>query len=172
MSTPAAAAAVRSVPVRASNFAPSSPEELRDLCDIWLDTICSAGWSTREAQRVAAFLTTCLAAKREGDLYLRDLESALNIQPEETQRALKLLKLFSVIDELQIDRGKLIVDVRFTLEQRVRLAEANGKLQHLAQAQTDRAVDAGIAALRTVATKSVTANYKFDENELQSVLGG
>lgn len=165
-------APARTAPVKFVNFTAASPAELRDICDVWLASICSAGWSTREAHRVAAFLTGCVYGNRENELYLRDVESALNIQPEESQRALKLLKLFGAVDDLTIERGKLTVDMRVTLEQRVRLVEAQGKLAGLAAAESERAMNAGIAALRAVSGQAKESqHYSFDDAELQRAIG-
>lgn len=165
--------AVRTHPVRFTNVTAPQPDELRDMCDIWLDTICAAGWSSKEAQRVAAYLTTCIYGNRTGELYLRDLESNLNIQSEESQRALKQLKLFGVLEEFQIERGKITVDARMTSVQKVRLAEMRAKLAELETASTERAMNEGIAALRSVARGSSqpTAN-KFDNDAIDAAIGG
>lgn len=165
MSTPP----VRTQPVRIANYTAASPDDLRDICDIWLDNICSAGWSTREAHRVAAFLTTCVYGNRTGDLYLRDLESSLNIQTEESQRALKLLKLFGVIDEVQIERGKITVEIRIKTQQRLQLAKARAEIASLAAAEAEQALQSGITALRAVAQQGT--QYKFDDAELDRAIG-
>lgn len=163
--------APRTAPVVFVNYAPSSSDEMRDMCDVWLASICSAGWSTKEAHRVAAFIASCLYGNRTAELYMRDVESALNIQPEESQRALKLLKLFGAIEDAQVERGKITVDVRVSLEQKLRLAEARATLRRLEASEQERAMTAGIAALRAVSGHAKTERYAFDDAELARAIG-
>lgn len=165
MSTPP----VRTQPVRLANYEASSAGELRDACDIWLDDICSAGWSTKESHRVAAFLTTCIYGNRMGELYLRELESTLNIQSEESQRALKLLKLFGAIEDAQVERGRITVEIRLTTRQQLKIAKMRIELANLVAAENERAMNAGIAALRNVSGQAT--HYTFDDAELQRVIG-
>lgn len=153
MSQPVPQPARRPCPMTFANFEPELASDTRDMCDIWLADICAAGWASREAHRVAAFLAQFLYTGRENDLYMRDLESGINIQPEESQRALKLLKLFGAIEDFQNDRGRLTVQFRVTLGQRVRLLETRARLAQLTQTSRDAALAAGIAALRAVSAQ-------------------
>ncbi len=148
---------VSTAPVRFCNYEPQSADELRDACDIWLNDVCAAAWGSREMHRVAGFLITCVHTGRETELYSRDLESAINIQPEETNRSMKLLKLFGGIEDFSSDRGKLSVQVRLSLAQRLSLLEKRARLAELTHQQSQAMLAGSIAALRAISNGDASA---------------
>lgn len=156
MSASAPAAAPKRAPAFIyANFTAESARDLDLMSEIWLLDVCGAPWVSREAQKLSAFIVMVLGGGRPGEIYLRDIESILNIMPEETNRGLKLLKVFRAIEDFHIDKGKLTLSVRVGHLQRLHMLEAREKLVALDEAEAsalaEQAATRSVELLRGVA---------------------
>lgn len=146
----------RSSPFRYANFTAGSDAELDLMCEVWLNDVCAAPWISREGQRLAAFIVMVLGGGRPGEVFLRDIETILNIQAEETNRGLKLLKTFRALESYEIEKGRLTLAVRVGPLQRLRMLEAKEKLAaaELASISLDALANRNAESLRTVAVNT------------------
>lgn len=162
-----APAAPRQPAVRYANFTAASADDLDLMSEIWLLDVCAAPWVSREAQKLAAFIATMLNSGRTNEVFLRDIESLLNIQPEETNRGLKLLKTFRAVEDFNIEKGRLTLSVRVGKLQRLHMLDAKAKLDALASAEADAATTRNVAQLR-----EVVAEARLDAEPLAQAVNG
>jgi len=159
-------------PFRFQNFDAGSSQELRDMTDVWLADVSAAAWVTKEAQKLAAVVAEYMLVEKSMAVYTRDFESKYNIQSEEVARGLKLLKLFAAIENFEIEKGKLTVQARVTLGQRVKFMELQARYRELAAADADRAASEAVEALRTVGAYAVPPANSFADASVPLAANG
>ena len=134
------------------------------MSELWLLDVCAAPWVSREAQKLAAYIVTIIGSGKTADVYLRDLETSINILPEETARGLRLLKAFRVVDDFLIDKGKLALTIRVGKLQLLKFLEAAAGGD--AAASRYAAELRGVLALATSAPAAVN-----DEQAIPAAVG-
>jgi hypothetical protein len=97
--------------VRFANVEKLGKVELDLACDIWLKDIVAAAWATREVMKLAAHFMNYMRAANPSNLNLREMETVLQLNREEINRALSLMKLFAVLSTFTVDKD----DVRANL---------------------------------------------------------
>lgn len=173
MSASAPAPAPQRAPAfRYCNFQAENAGDLELMSEIWLLDVCAAPWVSREAQKLAAYVVTIISSGRASDVYLRDLETSMNILPEETARGLRLLKAFRVVDDFLIDKGKLVLTIRVGKLQLLKFLEAKEKLTALTAAGLDAAASRNAAELRGIVALATAAPAAVnDEQTVPAAVG-
>lgn len=173
MSASAPAPAPQRAPAfRFCNFEAENAGDLELMSELWLLDVCAAPWVSREAQKLAAYVVTIIGSGKTTDVYLRDLETSMNILPEETARGLRLLKAFRVVDDFLIDKGKLALTIRVGKLQLLKFLEAKDKLAALTAAGLDAAASRNAAELRGVLALATAAPAAVnDEQAVPAAVG-
>ncbi len=109
--------------VRFGNLAQLDRSEIALACDIWLQDLVTAPWVTREAMKLAAHLTAYVRAANPAALYLREMETLLQLNREEINRAMGLMKLFGVLSEFVIEKDNVRASLNFSTLQSLRMLE-------------------------------------------------
>ncbi len=174
MSASAPATAPQRTPAfRYCNFEAENADDLELMSELWLLDVCAAPWVSREAQKLAAYIVTIIGSGKTSDVYLRDLETNMNILPEETARGLRLLKAFRVVDDFLIDKGKLALTIRVSKLQLLKYLDAKDRLAALTSAGLDAAASRNAAELRgIVAISNVAPAAVNDEQSLPAAAVG
>lgn len=157
---------------RYCNFEAENADDLELMSELWLLDVCAAPWVSREAQKLAAYIVTIVGSGRTSDVYLRDIESSMNILPEETARGLRLLKAFRVVEDFLIEKGKLTLTIRVSKLQLLKYLDAKDKFAALAAATLDAAAARHAAELRgMVALANAVPAAVNDEQSIPVAVG-
>jgi hypothetical protein len=109
--------------VRFGNMAKLDKADIALACDIWLHDLVNAPWATREAMKLAAHLTTYVRAANPAALYLREMETLLQLNRDEINRAMNLMKLFGVLSAFTIEKDDVRACLHFSSLQSLRMLE-------------------------------------------------
>jgi hypothetical protein len=109
--------------VRFGNLERVDKFQLAVACEIWLDDVLRAPWSTREAMRIGAHLVNYIQSANASILFVREIETALQLNREEINRAMNLLRLFRAISDFKIERDEIRASLNLSTLQTIRLLE-------------------------------------------------
>jgi hypothetical protein len=109
--------------VRFGNLAKLDKADISLACDIWLQDLVTAPWATREAMKLAAHLMAYVRAANPTALYLREMETLLQLNREEINRAMSLMKLFGVLSAFSIEKDDVRACLHFSSLQSLRMLE-------------------------------------------------
>ena len=91
---------------RFGNLPGVGKDEITTAAEIWLEDIVRAPWATREAMKLAAHLVNYMLSANRTYLHIREMETQLQLNREEINRALSLMRLFRVITAFAVKRTR------------------------------------------------------------------
>lgn len=101
--------------------------------EVWLEDQYHAPWATRESMKLAQHLVRYMAASSTYNLSLGELESLVQLNPEETRKTLAIMQSFGAVDAYTIDRlAGVNVQINLTFHQRLRVLEAKRRFAAVA----------------------------------------
>jgi hypothetical protein len=105
--------------------------DLPFACDIWLEDIYRAPWVTREVMKLAAYFVRYMAKPDANALSLREVESQIQMAPEELRKTLVLMRNFNAVEGFLIERNDIRVGLKLSHLQRLRVLEARSRFAAL-----------------------------------------
>ena len=105
--------------------------DLRLAGEVWLDDVCRAQWTTRDAMKLAAHLVRYMANSDPSLLTLSSIEGQTQMAPEEVKAALRLMHLYICVEAYTIEKNELRVALHLSELQRLRVLEARCRLDRL-----------------------------------------
>ena len=121
--------------VRFTNVEKLGRIELDLACDIWLRDLSAAAWASREAMKLGAHFMNYVRAANPANLALREMETILQLNREELNRALNLMKLFGVLSSFTVDKDDVRANLTLSPLQLLRMLEAKMRFMSLASGQ-------------------------------------
>ena len=129
--------------VRFTNVEKLGKIELDLACDIWLRDLVAAAWSTRETMRLGAHFMNYIRAANPASLNFREIETVLQLNREEINRALHLMKLFGILSAYTAEKDDVRANLTLSPLQILRMLEMKMRFVSLASGTV---VPAGQAA--------------------------
>lgn len=108
--------------------------------EVWLDDIYRSAWTTKEAMKIAAFMVRYMAKPDPNMMTLTAIEGQLQLGPEQTKVALKIMRMFGAIDSYTVGRSEIRAALNLTVLQKVRALEARHRLAMLSGQMGDEPV--------------------------------
>ena len=105
--------------------------DLPFACDIWLDDIFRAPWGTREVMKLAAYFVRYMSKPDANALSIREVESQIQMPPEELRKTLVLMRNFNAVEGFLIERNDIRVGLKLSHMQRLRVLEARSRFATL-----------------------------------------
>lgn len=102
-------------------------------CEVWLDDVMRAKWSSREAMKLAAHLVRYMVSGDVRLLALGRIEHQTQLTRDEINGALRGLKQHRAIEAYSIQGDQLLVGLLLTTLQKVRVLEARQRLETLSR---------------------------------------
>ena len=106
----------------------------RDLgiaAEVWLKDICEAKWSTREAMKLAAHIVRYMASGDLRQVAINRIEHQAQLSKDEIAQALRLMRLYRVIEAYSIEGDDLRAALHMSTLQRLRVLETRHRLDYL-----------------------------------------
>jgi len=101
--------------------------------EVWLEDQYHAPWATRESMKLSQHLVRYMAASSTYNLSLGELESLVQLNPEETRKTLAIMQSFGAVDSYTIDRlAGVNVQINLTYHQRLKVLEAKRRFAAVA----------------------------------------
>ena len=101
--------------------------DLPFACDIWLEDIYRAPWGTREVMKLAAYFVRYMSKPDANALSIREVESQIQMAPEELRKTLVLMRAFNAVEGFLIERNDIRVGLKLSHMQRLRVLEARSR---------------------------------------------
>ncbi len=101
--------------------------DLPFACDIWLDDIYRAPWATREVMKLSAYFVRYMSKPDANALGIREVESQIQMPPEELRKTLVLMRNFNAVEGFLIERNDIRVGLKLSHTQRLRVLEARSR---------------------------------------------
>lgn len=109
--------------VRFGNLPGVGKAEIVVAGEIWLEDVVRAPWASREAMKLAAHMINYMLTANRAILHIREMETQLQLNREEINRALNLLRLFRAISEYAIEKDEVTASLYLSMSQMMRLVE-------------------------------------------------
>lgn len=109
--------------VRFSNLGEVGKGEIIAASELWLEDLIRAPWATREAMKLAAHLVNYMLSANRAILHVREMETMLQLNREEINRALGLLRLFRAISSFSVEKDEVCASLYLSTAQMIRLIE-------------------------------------------------
>ena len=105
--------------------------DLPFACDIWLEDINRAPWVSREVMKLSAYFVRYMMKPDANALSLREVETQIQMPPEELRKALVLMRNFNAVEGFLIERNDIRVGLKLSYMQRLRTLEARSRFAAL-----------------------------------------
>jgi len=105
--------------------------DLAFACDIWLEDIFRATWGTRDVMKLAAYFVRYMSKPDANALSIREVESQIQMAPEELRKTLVLMRSFNAVEGFLIERNDIRVGLKLSHMQRLRVLEARSRFTAL-----------------------------------------
>ena len=143
--------------VRFGNLPSVGKADVIAASEMWLDDLIRAPWATREAMKLAAHLVNYMLSANRAILHVREIETTLQLNREEINRALNLMRLFRTVATFTVEKDEVQAGLYLSGQQMLRLVELRQRQFALLAAHREPAPDGGSHAVARVAGQ-VTAN--------------
>lgn len=101
--------------------------------EVWVEDHFSAPWATRESMKLAQHFVRYMAASSTYNLSLGELESIVQLNPEEVRKTLAVMQSFGAVESYTLDRlAGISVLLSLTYHQRLRVLEAKRRFAAVA----------------------------------------
>lgn len=101
--------------------------------EVWVEDHFAAPWATRETMKLAQHLVRYMASPKTYNMSLGELESLVQLNPEETRKTLAVMQSFGALDSFTLDRlAGVTVMINLTYHQRLRTLEAKRRFAAVA----------------------------------------
>ncbi len=101
--------------------------------EVWLEEQYHAPWATRETMKLSQHLVRYMGASSTYNLSLGELESLVQLNPEETRKTLAVMQSFGAVDGYTIDRlAGVNVQINLSYHQRLKVLEAKRRFAAVA----------------------------------------
>lgn len=101
--------------------------------EVWVEDQFAAPWATRETMKLAQHLVRYMSASKTYNLSLGELESLVQLNPEEVRKTLAVMQSFGAVDSFTLDRlAGINVMINLTYHQRLRVLEAKRRFAAVA----------------------------------------
>jgi hypothetical protein len=102
--------------------------------EVWLEDIRNQSWTSREIVKLAGLFVRYMARPNPDWLSLRYIDRSYQLDGKETVQALRMMRIYSAIEEFSCENSKVYVSLHLTLLQRLRVLEARKKFSELCNA--------------------------------------
>lgn len=110
-------------------------DDLPIACEVWIGDVLTSTWASREAGKLATYLTRYICGTHGAKSSMRRIENQCQLSKDVVRQNLVLLRAFGAIDEFNIEDDVLSVSIALTFSQRVRVLELLWRFNELV---TDR----------------------------------
>lgn len=101
--------------------------------EIWVDDHFQSPWANRESMKFAQHLVRYMASPKSFNLSLGELESIVQLNPEEVRKTLAVMQSFGAIDSYTLDRlAGVTVYLNLSFHQRLRVLESKRRFAAVA----------------------------------------
>lgn len=108
-------------------------EDLPLAYEVWVEDHFAAPWATRETMKLAQHLVRYMASPKAYGVSLGELESLVQLNPDEVRKTLAVMQSFGAVDSFTMDRLVGInVMICLTYHQRLRVLEAKRRFAGVA----------------------------------------
>ena len=117
--------------VRFENLPGVSKQDIAVTCEIWMDDLMRSPWATKEAMKLAAHLVNYIQAANPASLHVREIETSLQLNREEINRGLGLMRLFRFVSTFTIEKDEVRASLKLSQIQILRILEMRAKYLRL-----------------------------------------
>ena len=101
--------------------------------EIWVEDHFRSPWATRESMKLAQHLVRYMASPKSFNLSLGELESIVQLNPEEVRKTLALMQSFGAVDIFTLDRlAGVTMYLNLSYHQRLRVLESKRRFAAVA----------------------------------------
>lgn len=99
--------------------------------EVWLRDVCKATWATRDCMKIAAHVARYMAAPDPRLLTPSKIEQQLQLGRDEMKAALRLMKLYRVVEAFNLEADGLRAALHLSTLQRLEVLEVRHRLDVL-----------------------------------------
>ncbi len=118
--------------LRFSSIVGIERSDLPLACEVWLEEVVKAPWSTREAMKLAVHFVRYMTNPDPATLGLREIEGQCGLGPDEVRKTLSLMKNYGAVDDFMCTRDDVKAALNLSLLQRCRVLELKHRHAELA----------------------------------------